>query len=87
MVQVAFALAINALSIATGIAVLKYRLYDIDVVIHRTFLDRDQLDGKEGEGHRVHAVEEGEEPVEVRISLRFRHLLLLLLLSPALQER
>jgi hypothetical protein len=38
LVQVAFALAINGLPIATGIAVLKYRLYDIDVVLNRTLV-------------------------------------------------
>jgi hypothetical protein len=38
LVQVTFALAINGLPVAAGIAVLKYRLYDIDIVVNRTLV-------------------------------------------------
>jgi hypothetical protein len=38
LVQVTFALAINGLPVATGIAILRYHLYNIDILINRAFV-------------------------------------------------
>jgi hypothetical protein len=38
LIQVAFALAINGLPIAVGIAILRHRLYDIDALINRALV-------------------------------------------------
>jgi hypothetical protein len=38
LVQVTFALAINGLPVATGIAILRYHLYNIDILINRALV-------------------------------------------------